>query len=69
LLNLLFFIIPTFSGSFVSMPRYILLCLSCFITLGRYLNNHKVIRVLYVIISIYLQIIYTSLFARGFWVS
>jgi hypothetical protein len=64
------YIIPTLSGSFSSMPRYVLVLFPAFIQSAVYLSKaSKVVK--YVVISLlFIGLgIATSLFVRGYWVS
>jgi Gpi18-like mannosyltransferase len=63
------FFLPTLTGNFTSLPRYVLMCFPVFIALGRYLYGHPKFRILYLLISATGFIIYLSLFARGYWVA
>ncbi len=66
---LLGFLIPAFSGSFSSLPRYVLVLFPAFILGGIYLN--KIGRwqyLIFVVLGITLFIC-TSFFARGNWIS
>ena len=64
------YLIPTLSGSFSSMPRYVLVVFPAFIMMALYLE--KVPRIYrYVIFSgmLILMAISTALFWRGYWIS
>lgn len=60
-------IIPTLTGTFSSMPRYILVAFPMYIALGL-MRNTKLKAVL-ILIFVLLLTIYTILFSRGHWVS
>lgn len=64
------FLIPTFSGSFSSLPRYALVSFPAFILLALYFNkiNPRIRVVLYSALAVLLAIS-TMLFTRGYWVS
>lgn len=63
------YIIPTFSGSFSSLPRYILLSFPAFILISSIFEKKKFLRI-FCFASIFLLLfIYSSLFFRGYWVS
>lgn len=65
--GLLSYITPTLTGTFSSMPRYVLLLFPAFITLSLVTNPHHrrwIIRV-----SVILLLINTILFTRGYWVA
>lgn len=67
---LLGYIIPTLSGSFSSLPRYVLVLFPAFILMGLYLNkSSKIWKIaIYSLLSVGLGLA-TVLFARGYWVS
>ena len=64
------FLIPTLSGSFSSLPRYVVILFPAFIILSLYLSNQSVIvrGSVYLLLFICLGIA-TSLFVRGYWIS
>lgn len=57
------YVLPTLTGTFSSMPRYILVCFPCFLILSK-LKLPKLIFVL----SLLLLLICTILFVRGYWI-
>jgi len=61
------YLVPTLTGTFSSMPRYVLTLFPCFIMMA--LIENKVIRYSLLIISSFLLIACTILFSRGYWVS
>jgi len=61
------YFLPTFTGTFSSMPRYVLVLFPCFIVLGT-IQQLFFKRLLY-LISFILLAISTILFTRGYWVS
>lgn len=64
------YLIPTFSGSFSSFPRYVLIIFPVFILAAAYLDKmNKLVRYSIFILSLLLQAIATALFIRGYWVS
>ncbi|TSC88433.1 MAG: hypothetical protein G01um101416_101 [Microgenomates group bacterium Gr01-1014_16] len=68
--NLLSFIIPTLTGTFTSLPRYVLVCFPAFIILGTWLHQtSKLNRLVYFSISCLGFILFLALFSRGYWVS
>ncbi|MGD9129816.1 MAG: glycosyltransferase family 39 protein [Candidatus Woesebacteria bacterium] len=67
--TILAFFTPTLTGTFSSMPRYILVCFPIFIYLANILKKHKITTILYLTISLFLLIINTVLFIRGYWVA
>ncbi len=60
-------IVPTLTGTFSSMPRYVMLAFPIYIVLG--LINNKIIKNFLFVIFCLLLIVLTVLFSRGHWVS
>lgn len=60
-------LLPTFAGSLSSMPRYVLLSLSCFVRLGQIQN--MVIKILLLVIFAVLHGLLTWLFIQGYFIS
>lgn len=69
LFNLFAFIIPTFTGTLTSLPRYVLVCFPIFILFGRFLESKPKNRFLFFGIFTVLWIVFLSLFSRGYWVA
>lgn len=67
--SLLAFIVPTLTGTFSSMPRYILVCFPLFILLGDWSSKSKLFRIIWFSISSLLLIVNTVLFIQGYWVA
>jgi len=63
------YLIPTFTGSFWSMPRIVLLLFPAFIVLTQLFQNYKKIKWIYFIISPILLAISTVFFTRGLWIA
>lgn len=63
------YLVPTFSGSFSSLPRYVLVLFPFYILLALMFEKKKGLLILYCLISATLLIIALSLFARGYWLS
>ena len=64
------YIIPTFAGSFSSMPRYVLALFPIFFLIGLILAKlSSRMKIAYFVISFGLLIISSSLFFNGFWLS
>lgn len=64
------YLIPTLSGSFSSLPRYVLVLFPAFILAAKYISGKsKVLQILAIVILFILLGIATSLFVRGYWVS
>lgn len=67
---LLSYILPTLTGSFSSLPRYILVIFPLFILSGLSLSKvPKVIRLLVCILMLVLLALQTMFFVRGYWVA
>jgi len=62
------FFVPTMTGTFSSMGRYILVCWPIFFIISDWLENRK-IKYLYLLVSALLLIINTVLFIQGYWVA
>lgn len=64
------YVIPTLSGSFSSLPRYVLIIFPVFILLGQIVSRLplKIRLILYSLLMITLSIA-ASLFVRGYWIS
>lgn len=63
----LVFLSPTLTGTFTSMPRYVLACFSAFIVIASVKN--KAIKISLAVVSTILLIISTILFTQGYWVA
>lgn len=64
------FLIPTFSGSFSSLPRYVLVLFPAFILMAVWLSEKsKLFKAILLLVMILVLGIATALFVRGFWVS
>ncbi len=63
------FIIPTLTGTFSSLPRYLLPAFAIYILLAKLLETHTISRYTYFGISMLLLVINTMLFIQGYWVS
>lgn len=62
------FLIPTLTGSFVSLPRYVLVCFSSFLVFGQIFSKSRLPRSVYLLVNGALFILFTVLFMRGYWV-
>lgn len=68
--SLFAFVIPTLSGSFSSLPRYVLVAFPVFIIFSQLLQkSKKTVRYLVYFLLVVSLIVATSLFTRGYWVS
>jgi len=63
------YLAPTLTGTFSSMPRYVLVLFPGFIILSLLAEKHRLLRIAYPIIAVVLLAISTALFTRGYWVS
>lgn len=63
------FIVPTLTGSFSSMPRYILVCFPLYIAFGELIHYHKKLGIVWITVSTALLILNTLLFIQGYWVA
>lgn len=68
--NLLSFIVPTLTGTFTSLPRYVLICFPSFLILGTWLHRtSRPNRLVYFSLCGLGFILFLALFSRGYWVS
>ena len=63
------FFLPTVTGTFSSMPRYILVCFPLYLILIELLAERKILRVLVFSVFTLSLIINTLLFIQGYWLS
>lgn len=63
------FIVPTLTGTFSSMPRYILVCLPIYVFLAELLQKRSKIAIVYLLISTGLLFLNIILFIQGYWVA
>lgn len=63
------YLIPTFSGSFSSLPRYVLVLFPFYIFMAQKLEKSKSKLFVFLLISAILQVISFSMYARGYWLS
>ncbi len=63
------YLAPTLTGSFVSLPRYVLVCFPGFILLGKLLAKYPGIRKMYLGICIVMLVLLTALFSTGYWIA
>lgn len=62
-------LIPTFTGTLQSMPRYILQLFPAFIALGVLTSRSKIIFALTAILFLLLQFVFVAMFTRGYFVA
>jgi hypothetical protein len=63
------YLLPTFTGSFSSVPRYVLILFPAFIVLTQYINKYRWLKILYFTISPVLLISCIIYFTRGWWIA
>lgn len=63
------YLIPTLSGSFSSLPRYVIVLFPAFIYLSKVLAKKKKLLFAFGAVSFILLVVSFSLFGRGYWVS
>lgn len=63
------FLLPTLTGTFSSMPRYVLVVWPVFLGLAVWSKSHRTSFILYLIFSSLLLIINTVLFIQGIWIA
>lgn len=62
------FIIPTFSGSFSSLPRYVLPLFPAFLLCAMFLDRQNLLTKVLVVVSLFVILgVTTTLFSRGYW--
>lgn len=67
---LLGYLIPTLSGSFSSLPRYVIVLFPAFILVSLWLRNKSLfIKTAVYSLSVICLVISTMMFARGYWIS
>jgi Gpi18-like mannosyltransferase len=67
--SILAFFLPTFTGNFVSLPRYVLILFPLYILMAEFFAGHPRLRVAYLVVSGITFTLFLSMFARGYWVS
>ncbi len=63
------YLIPTLSGSFSSLPRYVLVLFPAFIFLAVFFEKRRGLFFAFLSVSFILLLISFALFARGYWIS
>ena len=63
------FIVPTLTGTFSSMPRYILICFALLIWVALQLEHYPRLKIPIAIISGIVLSVSTILFIQGYWVA
>jgi hypothetical protein len=63
------YIVPTLTGTFSSMPRYVLILFPGFILLALWAEKYRWVKILYPIFAIPLLIFCLILFTRGYWIA
>ncbi len=67
--SLMAVLLPTLTGTFSSMPRYILVAPAIFLIINAWLANHPKLRIVWLIISTLLLLCNAVLFIQGYWVA
>jgi Gpi18-like mannosyltransferase len=63
------YVLPTLTGTFSSMPRYILVCFPLYLWLALVLEKHPRWQIAWLLTSGFLLVLNTMLFIQGYWVS
>lgn len=63
------YLLPTLTGSFSSMPRYLVIIFPIFIVLATFISGNRLLRFGVLTALIVLLVIETMLFIRGYWVA
>lgn len=63
------YLIPTLSGSFSSLPRYVLVLFPIYIILANLISKSRLLLFAFTVISTILLVVSFALFARGYWIS
>ena len=66
---LLGFLAPTITGSFSSMPRYVLILFPAYLVMAGFIGKSRLWKFVYLGISFILLSISLALFSRGYWIS
>jgi len=67
--SVLAYLVPTLTGTFSSLPRYVLVIFPGFITLALLVEKYRWLKIIYPVLVGILLAISTIFFIRGFWVS
>ncbi|MDQ3008206.1 MAG: hypothetical protein M3Q81_01265 [bacterium] len=67
--SIIVYLVPTMTGTFSGLNRYILPCLAVFLALTLFLSSKPRLSYLYLVFSATLLIINTILFIQGYWVA
>jgi Gpi18-like mannosyltransferase len=63
------YLAPTLTGTFISLPRYVLVLFPVFILLALWSEKYRWVKIIYPLVSIPLLIICLWLFTRGYWLA
>lgn len=63
------FLAPTLTGTFLSLPRFVLVLFPGFIILALWAEKYRWVKIIYPLVAIPLFILCLLLFTRGFWVA
>jgi len=68
--SLIAYLIPTLSGSFSSLPRYVLVLFPLYLLIALYVSKaNKYMQISFLLISVVINLLTAMLFYRGFWVA
>jgi hypothetical protein len=67
--GLMAFLVPTLTGTFSSLPRYLLVCFPLYLLLTRFIQKNRLLGVIWLSLSALFLIINTILFIQGYWVA
>ena len=63
------YLVPTLTGNFSSMPRYVLVCLAAPLFLAKFFARHKRFGVVLIGLSVLVMLFNLALFIQGYWVA
>jgi len=63
------FLVPTLTGTFSSLPRYVLICFPGFILLSLWSEKYRWLKRLYPVVAVAFLVVSVILFTRGFFVA
>ena len=63
------YLLPTLTGSFSSVPRYVLILFPAFIVLAMYMSKYRWLKIIYFTISPLLLLSNIIYFTRGWWIA
>ena len=63
------YLLPTLTGTFSSLPRYVLVIFPGFVGLSLLVEKYRWGKILYLIFAIILMVVAVIFFTRGYWVA